>query len=307
VEKLASIGCQVIVPYRGDGMNVRHLKLLGDYGQVVPLPCNIPNEADVRRALSRSNVVINCVGARDDTLNYSLHDANVKTAYRIAKTAKEMGIKHFLHFSALCADANSRSKWLAVKGESESVVRAFLPDATVFRLAHVYGEEDRFVGRLANIAHFSPGIPVLDQGTSRLQPVNCVDVANCVLNALAMPEAAGQTYHLGGELTLTWKELAELVYRGMILTSSTLHLPMPALKAYCQAVGLLPPPYKVLNASDAEEMAIDMVVPSAPDALRMADLRVEPSAFLSDFQRLMIRHQANRESLRTDVPAELDI
>jgi hypothetical protein len=39
--------------------------------------------------LSRSNVVINCIGARHNTLNYSLHDANVKTAYRIAKVHTE--------------------------------------------------------------------------------------------------------------------------------------------------------------------------------------------------------------------------
>jgi hypothetical protein len=193
-----------------------------------------------------------------------------------------MGIKHFVQFSSVAADANSASKWIAAKvlrfrslrppsplccavlccavlccavlccavlccalettdcllpavcvgaaqSEAESVVRAFLPESTILRLGHLYGEEDRFINRLAQLAATS-GIPVLEEGTGKLQPVDAIDVANCVLNALAIPEAQGATYHLGGDTRLTWKELSELVYRGMILTSSTVHMSPVAIK-----------------------------------------------------------------------------
>lgn len=45
------MGSQVIVPYRGDGMNVRHLKLAGDLGQVVPVPVDLADEESVMRAV----------------------------------------------------------------------------------------------------------------------------------------------------------------------------------------------------------------------------------------------------------------
>jgi NADH dehydrogenase (ubiquinone) 1 alpha subcomplex subunit 9 len=82
---------------------------------VVPVPCQIPNEADVRRALSRSNVVVNCIGSMYETRNYTLHDAHVKTSYRIAKVAKEMGIQRFVQMSTVNNSVNSESKWIATK------------------------------------------------------------------------------------------------------------------------------------------------------------------------------------------------
>ena len=39
VNHLARIGSQVMVPYRGDELDYRHLKLMGDLGQVLFLVC----------------------------------------------------------------------------------------------------------------------------------------------------------------------------------------------------------------------------------------------------------------------------
>ncbi len=46
-----STGSQVICPYRGDGMNSRHLKLMGDLGQIVPIPFDVHDEVSVKRAV----------------------------------------------------------------------------------------------------------------------------------------------------------------------------------------------------------------------------------------------------------------
>eukprot|EP01084_Bolivina_argentea_P231583 390504_1 len=41
VNQLGRMGSQVILPYRGDGLEVRDHKLMGDLGQIVPLPYQI--------------------------------------------------------------------------------------------------------------------------------------------------------------------------------------------------------------------------------------------------------------------------
>ena len=37
VHRLGRIGSQVVIPYRGDEHDYRHLKVMGDLGQIVPV------------------------------------------------------------------------------------------------------------------------------------------------------------------------------------------------------------------------------------------------------------------------------
>ena len=83
--RLARIGSQVMVPYRGDGLEVRHLKLMGDLGQVVPLEFNVKDRNSLTRAMARSNVVINLLGQRRETIHYSYQDIHCDAARMIAE------------------------------------------------------------------------------------------------------------------------------------------------------------------------------------------------------------------------------
>ena len=49
--RVGRIGCQVIVPYRGDGYWARELKLCGDLGQIVNFPCDMKSEDAVKNAV----------------------------------------------------------------------------------------------------------------------------------------------------------------------------------------------------------------------------------------------------------------
>jgi len=105
VQHLGEVGAQVIVPYRGDGVQTKELRVMGDLGQVVPMAFDMRDVASIKRVLSRSNVVINLIGSHRDTIHYKMHDTNVKCAHRIAKLAKEAGVERFVHVSALGAGA----------------------------------------------------------------------------------------------------------------------------------------------------------------------------------------------------------
>lgn len=54
--------------------------------QIVLLPeLDIRNDDDIKRAISRSNVIINCVGMRLQTKNWSFEDVHVDFPKRLAK------------------------------------------------------------------------------------------------------------------------------------------------------------------------------------------------------------------------------
>lgn len=210
MNNLGRIGSQVIVPYRGDGMNVRHLKLSGDLGQIVPIPFDLKDASTVEKAVCRSNVVVNSLGAHYPTGNFSYDDVNVKLTYRIAKSAKEAGVERFIHLSCLGASPTSSSAYFRSKAEGEAVVQSFFPDATILRPAPIFGLEDHFINYYCRMAERYVSIPVVNGGQTQVQPVAVQDVARAVLACITYFETMGQTYHLAGPTVYTYHDIIRL-------------------------------------------------------------------------------------------------
>lgn len=99
-----------------------------------------------------SNVVINLIGRDWETKNFKFDDVHVKGAALLAKCAKQSGVERFIHLSALNGSEHppsifqkDGSKFLKSKLKSEDAVLNEFPEATIFRPADVYGQEDRFL------------------------------------------------------------------------------------------------------------------------------------------------------------------
>jgi len=276
VSDLGSIGSQVVIPYRGDGENARHLKLAGDLGQIVPIPVNLWDDAALRRSVARSNVVVNLIGAKDETNNYSFHDAHVKTTHRIAKFAAEAGVERFIQMSTLAADRDSISKWVATKTESEEVARDFFPNSTILRLGPVFGPEDRFLNHIAELLWLAPAFPLVNGGKNKIQPIFCGDVSTAVMQAIVLPEAQGQIYHIGGDKVMTYRQLVDLVGEMIYRGDNTVELPHKA----AQFIGklsdkLLTTKRRRYTEDMANQMLIDSVVPEGQGVLTAHDLDVK--------------------------------
>ena len=211
VNHLGRIGSQVITPYRSaDGMDVRRLKLAGDLGQIVPIPCDIADMESVRRCVARSNVVINCIGARYETVHYGFDDVHAKVPYRLAQIAKAAGVERFIHVSAVGADVNSSSAYFRSKGEGEAAVLEFYPDATIIRPTVLFGPQDDFLSYYAYVGTKLAAIPMSNGGQRKVQPVFVGDVARALMQSLADPASRGQTYELGGDDVWTEAQIIEL-------------------------------------------------------------------------------------------------
>ena len=53
-----------------------------------------------------SDVVVNCIGREFETRNFKFKDVNVTGPALVAKCAREMGIKRFIHISSINASDN---------------------------------------------------------------------------------------------------------------------------------------------------------------------------------------------------------
>lgn len=283
-------------------MNTRHLRPMGDLGKVTPLPVDFTEVDTLKKSVIRSNVIINLVGNMHNTTNYTYDDTHVKTVHRICKVVAEAGqVKRFIHFSALGADINSSSAFLRSKALGEQVVRDFFPQAIILRPAPIYGDEDQFLNRMADLINHSPFVPVVGQGSQKLQPVSVNDVALAVLNVIVDSKAPGQTYELAGPDVISRMDLihwvAHEIQHGITVT---LPLSKPVCRVFAQVLEkVVPISWRLLNPDQVDQSSIDLVV--SKDAMRNLNglgafehLAVSPVSMAQEGRGVLLRHKGAR-------------
>jgi NADH dehydrogenase (ubiquinone) 1 alpha subcomplex subunit 9 len=204
------MGTSMVLPYRGEVSDLRHLKPLGDLGQIAFLPCDVYQLDDVREAVAQSNLVINLIGKNYSTANFSCEQTNVVAAANIAKACAEVGVQRLIHVSALGVSSDSQSDWARSKALGEEQVRRHFPNATILRPATLFGIGDHFISKLANLVRFHYLMPNLAPGR-RIQPLWVSDLGNALLATLRDTDTIGRTYELAGPEIFTHRDVLELI------------------------------------------------------------------------------------------------
>ena len=256
VKRLAALGHIVRVAVR-DPETAMFLKPMGRVGQVVPLFCNIAQDAHVERAVEGADIVVNLVGILAERRAGDFARIQAEGAGRVARLSAAAGVKTLIQVSAIGADPGSPSLYARTKAEGEAAVRAALPTATILRPSLVFGPEDQFFNRFGALARIAPIMPVI-AGESRFQPVYVGDVADAVLQAIARRDAQGAIYELGGPRIMTFREIL-----GWILAQTGRHRPlitMPAaaarLLSHLPMSGLTPDQLLLLQRDNVADPAL---------------------------------------------------
>jgi uncharacterized protein YbjT (DUF2867 family) len=294
VRRLAADGWVIRVAVR-DPIAAEFLKTMGDVAQIVPLRADVTDEAGVRIAVHGADAVINLVGILYERGRRSFDRIHRAGAAIVATAAKEAGVRHLVHMSALGADKGSASAYARSKAAGEDAVLAAFPTATIMRPSVVFGPEDEFFNRFARLAVLSPMLPVFTAGACGcailrrtpgtpidlfgsggpvFQPVWVGDVATAIVTALADPAAAGRIYELGGPRRYSLKEVMELVLRTTGRTNLLVPLPFWVAELQAALLKLLPKP--PLTPDQVKLLKVDNVVRGGKPGL--ADLGITPVA-----------------------------
>jgi uncharacterized protein YbjT (DUF2867 family) len=285
VKRLAHQGYVVRVAVR-DPEAALFLKPMGAVGQVVPLFASVTNEGTVHRAIEDANIVVNLVGALAETRSASFQAVHTEGAERIARLSAAAGVARLVHISAIGADPASPSRYGATKGAAEQAVRAAFAQATILRPSLVFGLEDQFFNRFAEMARLLPFMPVIS-GQTKMQPVYVCDVADAIMAALTRLEAPGQTYELGGPRVWTFREILAYILKETNRHRRLVEVPMGI--ANLQASLMQHLPGKPLTPDQLLMLSRDNVVSGG--ALGLGDLGITPTpvelvvpAYLARFQ-----------------------
>ena len=276
VRALCKAGLRVRVACRRPHLAL-DMKVGGDVGQVQLVQANVRNAESVARAVEGVDAVVNLVGILYQGGKQTFKATQAEGARTIAEAARAAGATRFVQMSAIGADPASKSAYGKTKAQAEEAVRAVYPDAVILRPSIVFGEEDDFFNRFAQMARMSPALPLIGGGRTRFQPVFVADVADAVTAAVTRADAAGKTFELGGPNTYTFKELLQyiltLIDRPRALAPLPFFLAGPMGAVADAAFRLIPfaPP---ITGDQVEMLKSDNVV--AEDALTLADLGVAP-------------------------------
>lgn len=209
VRALAKAGYRVRVAVRQPNLAYR-MRMLGDVGQIEVVQANVRVPSSVARALDGAEACVNLVGVLWESGRQKFQSIHAMGARNVAEAAAKAGVKRLVHVSAIGADVNAAAKYARSKGEGEAAVRAAFPGATIVRPSIVFGPEDDFFNRFAQMAALAPVMPLVG-GDTKFQPVFVGDVAAVIANAVASPAAVGVTYELGGPTVYTMREILELI------------------------------------------------------------------------------------------------
>jgi NADH dehydrogenase len=264
VARLVDRGLRATVPTRHRA-RARHLILLPT---VEVVEADVQADGVLDALLPEHDAVINLVGilqgSRGTPYGPEFARAHVELPKRIVAACARLGVRRYLHMSALGADPKGPSMYQRSKGDGEALVRASALDWTIFRPSVVFGPEDRFLNTFATLARFFPVLPI-GGADVRFQPVWVGDVAAAFVNALDNRDTYRKAYTLAGPRVYTLRELVEFAASASGHPRPVLALPDGAARMQALLMELAPGE-PLMSRDNLDSMKVDNVAPGGPHA-----------------------------------------
>ena len=256
VQALARRGYRIRVACRRPDL-AGHVAHLGNVGQIQPVQANVRVRWSVDRAVEGADHVVNLVAILHESGRQRFAAVHDFGARAVAEAARARGAA-MTQISALGTAPDSQSTYFRTKAAGERAVFETLPKATVIRPSIIFGPEDQFFNRFANMARFSPVLPLIGGGNTRLQPVYVGDVAEAIARTVDGTVPAGKVYELGGPEVLTFRECMEEMLEVIERERWLVSVPWWLARLQASFLGLLPNP--MLTPDQVRQLAVDNVV-----------------------------------------------
>jgi uncharacterized protein YbjT (DUF2867 family) len=235
-QRLARAGWRVRVAVRRPNEAI-FVRTYGVVGQVLELQANIRDTPSVRRAVTHSDAVINCVGILAARGRQTFDAVQAEGAARAARISAEEGVRKFVQISAIGADPDSDSEYARTKAEGERAVMEAFHSAVILRPSIMFGVEDEFFNRFASMARLLPFLPVVGPET-RFQPVYVDDVAKAAVKA-ALEDVEPGIYELGGPEAVSFRELMRRMLAIIDRRRPIVSIPFPVARLQASALDFL--------------------------------------------------------------------
>jgi uncharacterized protein YbjT (DUF2867 family) len=252
------VGRRVVRHLRESGTRVRVVSRhrgLGEDEGIEPITADAHDERSVEAAVAGVDGVVNAISLYVEHGRDTFHSVHVETAAKIARAARQAGIKRFVHVSGISADTASPSPYIRSRGEGEAAVQTAFPGAVIVRPAVMFASDDAFLTTILRLLRSLPAYPIFGDGKTRLQPVYVDDVAAAIAQILRQSQKPYPVYELAGPRIYSYEELLRTIARIAGLRPVLMRVPFAFWHPLAGLAEMLPRP--PLTRNQVELMQID--------------------------------------------------
>jgi uncharacterized protein YbjT (DUF2867 family) len=249
LERGEDVRCLVREPRRLGPRRVDVQIALGDLGEM-------SDPYLVRQALRGVDTVVHLAATIRDQPPHRIEELNGLATVRLLRAAERSGVKRFVFFSALDAQAAQRTRFFRAKWLAERAVDSSPLATTIFAPSIVYDHSDPWITLLRRFS-FLPVLPVSGTGKARFEPIWADDAARCVAASLGVDPRP--RYELAGPETMSYDDMSDLVSRIAGRPRPLVHLPLPMVRAGLIALRSVFGEAVFATWEEAELMEVSMV------------------------------------------------
>lgn len=224
--RLVGAGHEVAVMTTDPSRSGERIRRMG----ATPVQGDVLDEGSLRRAVEGVEVVVQALTfptfpVEKPKRRFTFMEFDGRGTARLARAAAAAGVRKYLYSSGVGAAPDGGQVWYRAKWVGEEAIRETGIPHAILRPTWVYGPEDRALNVFVAFHRFAPVVPVIGDGSQRLQPVFVADVAEAFATAVD-PGTPEGTFEVGGPDVLTMDEVLRTMMAVRGRTKPLVHFPV---------------------------------------------------------------------------------
>ncbi len=184
-------------------------------------------------AFAGCDAVVHLVAVIVERGRQTFESVNRQGTSNVARAAREAGVAHLVHLSAVGADPDPRFAYLESKWAGEQAILISGVPHTIVRSSLIFGPGDGFFTKLTKLVRRTPPmapLPIAGDGRTLFQPIAVQDVARCIATALERGPS-GRAIDIGGPDHLSYEQIIDIIKgQVVVLPRINVHVPVMAIK-----------------------------------------------------------------------------
>jgi uncharacterized protein YbjT (DUF2867 family) len=195
----------------------------------------------LRRAVEGCDAVVHLVAIRQGR-EEEFRRVMEQGTRDLVTAAETAGVRRFVLMSALGVSEETKDlvPYYHAKWEQEQTVAGSGLEHVIFRPSFVFDRDGGILPTFRRLARLTPVTPIIGSGVQRIQPIWIDDVGAYFAAAVDKPEAAGQTFELGGPDAVSWNEFWARFKRALGIRRPSMHVPVGVMRVNAVVTERLP-------------------------------------------------------------------
>jgi uncharacterized protein YbjT (DUF2867 family) len=245
------------------------------------------DERSAEAALTGADGAVNAISLYIEHGSDTFQSLHVEAAGKIARAARQAGIRRFVHISGIGANTASPSTYIRSRGEGEAAVQTAFPGAVIVRPAVMFAADDAFLTTILRLLQSLPAYPIFGDGRTRLQPVHADNVAAAIAQILRQSQKPYPVYELAGPRVYSYEELLRTIARIARLRPVLMRIPFILWDALAGLAERLPRP--PLTRNQVKLMQIDTTASERLPGFR--SLGISPQSLEDELEAILGRNK----------------